>query len=90
MRLLPQGIGLASVDATTPQLGIALEAEYRGQGYGKSLLTAALQAGWAHGYERVSLTVHPQNPAVELYEACGFSMRGLRGTYYLMIAERAG
>jgi GNAT superfamily N-acetyltransferase len=89
MRLLPEGIGLASVDATTPQLGIALDAPYRGKGYGKSLLRAALQAAWAHGYQRVSLTVHPQNPAVELYEACGFSRRGLRGAYYLMIAQYA-
>ena len=87
MRLLPEGTGLASVDATTPQLGIALDAEYRGRGYGKSLLMAALQAAWAHDYRRVSLTVHPQNPAVKLYEACGFSRRGLRGSYYLMIAQ---
>ena len=87
MRLLPEGIGLASVDASTPQLGIALDAAYRGKGHGKALLSAALQAAWAHGYQRVSLTVHPQNPAVELYEACGFSRRGLRGNYYLMIAE---
>jgi GNAT superfamily N-acetyltransferase len=89
MRLLPEGIGLASIDATTPQLGIALDAAYRGKGYGKSLLRAALQAAWAYGYRRVSLTVHPQNPAVGLYEACGFSRRGLRGADYLMIAEHA-
>jgi GNAT superfamily N-acetyltransferase len=87
LRLLPEGIGLASVDATTPQLGIALEAGYRGRGYGKALLSATLQAAWAHGYQQVSLTVHPQNPAVRLYEACGFSRRGLRGSYYLMLAE---
>jgi GNAT superfamily N-acetyltransferase len=87
MRLLPEGIGLASLDAVTPQLGIALDATYRGKGYGKALLSAALQAAWAHGYQRVSLTVHPQNPAVQLYEGCGFSRHGLRGSYYLMIVE---
>jgi ribosomal protein S18 acetylase RimI-like enzyme len=88
MRLLPEGVGMGSIDAVTPQLGIALEAEYRGKGYGKALMQAALQAAWKHGYPRVSLTVHPENPAIALYEACGFRKTALRSTYHLMVAER--
>jgi ribosomal protein S18 acetylase RimI-like enzyme len=68
LRLLPPGIGLASVDERTPQLGIAVLPEFQGKGFGRELLTAALRAAKNHGYRQVSLTVHPQNPAVDLYE----------------------
>jgi RimJ/RimL family protein N-acetyltransferase len=33
------------------------------------------------------LTVHPQNPAIALYERCGFVKEGLRNTYHLMVAR---
>jgi ribosomal protein S18 acetylase RimI-like enzyme len=87
MRLLPEGVGLASVDASTPQLGIALEPDFQRRGLGEKLMRAALAAARAHGYEQVSLTVHPQNPAIRLYERCGFVKRDLRNTYHLMVAE---
>jgi ribosomal protein S18 acetylase RimI-like enzyme len=86
MRLLPEGIGLASIDARTPQLGIALEPPFQRQGLGEPLMRAALAAAKAHGYEQVSLTVHPQNPAIRLYERCGFVQRALRNSYHLMVA----
>jgi ribosomal protein S18 acetylase RimI-like enzyme len=84
MRLLPEGVGLASVDARTPQLGIALLPQFQHRGFGFPLMQAALAAARAHGYEQVSLTVHPENPAIALYERCGFGKRGVRGTYHLM------
>lgn len=87
MRLLPEGIGLASIDAHTPQLGIALEPPYQRRGYGEALMRAALAAARAHGYKQVSLTVHPQNAAIRLYERCGFVKRDLRNTYHLMVAR---
>jgi RimJ/RimL family protein N-acetyltransferase len=87
LRLVQGGAGLAYVDAHTPQLGIALEPSYQRKGYGKALMRATLQAGWEHGYRQVSLTVHPENPAIALYEACGFVKEGLRNTYHLMVAR---
>jgi ribosomal protein S18 acetylase RimI-like enzyme len=87
MRLLPVGVGLASVDEETPQLGIALLPEFQHQGYGRPLMQAALEAARDAGYKRVSLTVHPQNPAIRLYDSCGFRKTELRNTYHLMIAE---
>jgi len=89
MRLLPEGIGLASIDARTPQLGIALEPEFQRRGFGEQLMRAALGAAKTHGYEQVSLTVHPENPAIRLYERCGFVKRGERNTYLLMVAAIA-
>jgi ribosomal protein S18 acetylase RimI-like enzyme len=87
MRLLPEGVGLAYVDERTPQLGIALEPEYQHKGYGEPLMRAALAAAREAGCEQVSLTVHPQNPAIKLYERCGFEKVALRNTYHLMIAK---
>jgi len=87
MRLIRGGAGMGYVDDQTPQLGIALEPGYRGQGFGRRLMLAALEAARAHGYAQVSLTVHPQNPAIALYERCGFRRIGLRNTYHLMVAE---
>ena len=92
MRLIRGGAGLGYVDDDTPQLGIALMPEYRGRGFGRRLMLAALDAARAHGYRQVSLTVHPQNPAIALYESCGFEKRALRNTYHLMVVDlfRAG
>ena len=89
MRVMPPGIGLAYVDADTPQLGIALLAPYRHQGHGRRLMQAALAAAREAGRAQVALTVHPQNPAIALYESCGFEKVGLRNTYHLMVARLA-
>ena len=87
MRVLPVGIGLAYVDATTPQLGIALEPGYQRKGHGGPLMMAALDAARQAGHRRVSLTVHPRNPAVAMYERCGFRKIELRNDYHLMVAD---
>ena len=89
MRLLPIGIGLASIDAATPQLGIALLPQYQHKGYGRPLMEAALKAAKQAGYSRVSLSVHPQNPAQHLYESCGFRKLEVRNSYHVMVARVA-
>ena len=89
MRLVPHGRGLGYVDAHTPQLGIALFPQFQHRGHGEPLMRAALAAAGAAGYRRVSLTVHPQNPAIRLYERCGFVKAGVRNSYHLMIAALA-
>jgi GNAT superfamily N-acetyltransferase len=91
LRVLPEGVGLASVDATTPQLGIGLWPSFQRQGIGKPLMQATLAAAWRAGHAQVALTVHPENPARRMYAACGFEEAGLRGnSYHLMVARRPG
>ncbi|HET7773193.1 MAG TPA: GNAT family N-acetyltransferase [Burkholderiaceae bacterium] len=90
MRQVPNQQGLGYIDDETPQLGIALEPPFQRRGFGKPLMHAALAAAWARGYRQVALTVHPQNPARFMYEACGFKAVGLRNTYHLMVVQRAG
>ena len=43
MRLLPMGVGLGSIDAQTPQLGIALLPAYQHQGHGRALMRHHLE-----------------------------------------------
>lgn len=86
IRLLPMGVGLASIDASTPQLGIALEPQFQRKGYGRPLMLKALTAAREAGFAKVSLTVHPANPAQHMYERCGFRKLGLRNGYHLMVA----
>ena len=50
------------------------------------LMMAALNAARDHGYRQVSLTVHPQNPAIRMYQRCGFEKRDVRNGYHLMVA----
>jgi len=85
MRLLAPGVGSASVDEHTPQLGIALQPEHQNRGHGSKLMRAALGAAVSAGYRQVSLTVHPQNPAITLYHQSGFKKLGLRSDYHLMV-----
>lgn len=89
MRLLPLGVGLASVDSGTPQLGIALLPQFQRRGLGKQLMQAALEAARQVGYKQVSLTVHPQNPAILMYKRCGFVKREVRKSFHLMVATVA-
>ncbi len=86
MRTLSDGQGLAFVDERTPQLGIAVFPPFQGQGCGSALMVAALDAARAAGYRQIALTVHPENPAIAMYERCGFRKAGMRRTYHLMIA----
>ncbi len=88
MRLVPDGKGLAHVDDATPQLGIAVMPGHQRKGYGELLLRAALAAAKAKGVAQVALTVHVENPAVKLYERCGFrQVRFPVPTYRLMVAR---
>ncbi|MEP6755859.1 MAG: GNAT family N-acetyltransferase [Chthonomonadales bacterium] len=87
MRLLLSGVGMSYLDDETPQLGIALLVEHKRKGYGTQLMLAALNAAREQGVAQVSLTTHPENPAVRMYEKCGFEKIEIRNTYYLMVAK---
>ncbi len=87
MRLVPNQQGLGFVDDQTPQLGIALFPRFQGQGYGHQLMLAALDGARVAGFARVSLTVHPENPAIAMYERCGFQKSAARNSYHLMVAK---
>jgi len=66
-----QDHGYGFIDALTPELSVAVRPESRGAGIGTELLRWLLQRA-DESYERVSLSVSGQNPAVRLYRRLGF------------------
>ena len=75
--------GFAYINDETPELGIALLPEYRGQGIGTALLEHLLEAA-KNIYPAISLSVSPNNPAIRLYERLGFKTVDVRNEYPVM------
>lgn len=73
------------IDNDTPSLAISLLPEYRGQGIGTRLLNALLLLLRKNGYQRASLSVQKENPALHLYQRAGFRIVSVKGTEYLML-----
>ncbi|HEX8141289.1 MAG TPA: GNAT family N-acetyltransferase [Pyrinomonadaceae bacterium] len=75
--------GFGYVDDKTPELGMAVLAEYRGQGIGTRLLSRLVEsAGDFH--EHISLSVARGNPALHLYQRLGFEIVGEHGNSITM------
>ncbi len=70
----PDEPGYGFVDERTPELAIAVVPSKRGHGIGEQLLAALIEKARAGGYEALSLSVEPGNPARKLYERNGFEV----------------
>ncbi|MGH3666406.1 MAG: GNAT family N-acetyltransferase [Egibacteraceae bacterium] len=79
--------GYGFVDPQTPELTIAVLAALRGKGVGRALLAASLLQARLDGFEAVSLSVEPDNPALALYQSAGFRMVEAVGTAWIMLAR---
>lgn len=64
--------GHGFVDATTPELAVAVWDGRRGQGIGSRLVEALEELARGEGYERLSLSVDTDNPARRLYVRLGY------------------
>ena len=73
------------VDATTPEVAMAVRTDYRRQGLGRRLLDALIQTARADGYPALSLSVSPRNSARQLYESTGFRKVGESGTSWTLL-----
>lgn len=74
IRLLErENAGYGFIDDDTPELGMAIMSQHRGQGIGKILLLEMISFARSIGYTALSLSVDPQNnTALQLYEKRGF------------------
>jgi ribosomal protein S18 acetylase RimI-like enzyme len=79
--------GYGFVDRNTPELTIAVVPSRRGKGLGVQLLESLLEQARSEGYQQISLSVEPDNPALRLYEQHGFARVGERGGALVMKAE---
>jgi ribosomal protein S18 acetylase RimI-like enzyme len=78
--------GYGFVDEATPELTVGVVVGERGRGVGTALLGALLDEARRAGFEAISLSVEPDNPAVGLYERAGFTRVGGAGAW-TMVAE---
>ncbi len=81
--------GYGFVDERTPELAIAVVPSKRGHGIGEELLVALVERARATGYEALSLSVEPGNPARKLYERHGFEVVGQGSEAWTMRASVA-
>ncbi|KHE69386.1 GNAT family N-acetyltransferase [Halobacillus sp. BBL2006] len=73
------------INEHTPVLScMAVSPEYRGDGIGTLLLSKMMEKVRSEGYESISLSVDPGNPARRLYERYGFEKVGINGTSWDM------
>ncbi len=76
--------GYGFIDDSTLEMSIAIEPEFRGRGIGSGLIRALLHKSQQAGFQSVSLSVSAQNPALHLYERCGFQRLSLTDGSWLM------
>ena len=72
--------GYGFVAAEVPKLSIGVSLDALGRGVGTALLAELLARAEAAGHRSISLSVETDNPAVRLYERCGFVCVGYVGT----------
>ena len=89
LRLLPVGVGLASVDEETPQLGIALEPEFQRKGYGQPLMLETLEAADELATSRSHSPYILRILRSICMKRCGFRKVERRNNYHLMVASVA-
>jgi RimJ/RimL family protein N-acetyltransferase len=69
--------------AHVADLGLMVAASHRRQGIGRALLAAAETWARGAGVKKLELHVFPHNePAIALYESCGYTREGFRREHY--------
>ncbi|MGF1518719.1 MAG: GNAT family N-acetyltransferase [Nodosilinea sp.] len=75
------------VNAATPEVGIGVQADYRGCGVGRALLRHLITEARQSGVLALSLSVDPENVARRLYESERFVKVGESGTSWTMVCQ---
>ena len=77
--------GYGFVDNQTPELSMAINPNFRGQGLGTLLLEKMFLKLQESGYQRVSLSVDKRNFAYQLYQKLGFQEHQTDGNTMVMV-----
>lgn len=79
--------GYGFIDATIPELTIAVAEAARGNGVGRLLINALFERARAMGQDRLSLSVEKENLAASWYLQLGFRVEGSHGDAWTMSIE---
>ncbi|WP_430787330.1 N-acetyltransferase family protein [Virgibacillus flavescens] len=80
--------GYGYVDWNTPELGLAVTEDARGQGVATKLMEGIMDQAVVDRYTSISLSVDPTNiSAVKLYQKLGFKKCSVSGTSWTMKVE---
>jgi [ribosomal protein S18]-alanine N-acetyltransferase len=77
------------VDASTPEVSIALRPKYREQGIGSELITRLIKLADEKGFRSTSLSVDKRSRAVSFYQRLGFLIIDDLDTAYTMIKSNS-
>ena len=77
--------GYGFVDNETPELSMAINSDFRNQGFGNQLLEKMLVKLQELGYKNVSLSVDKRNFAYQLYLKFGFQDYQINGNTVVMV-----
>ncbi len=86
----PAEAGYGFVNPRTPEMSLAVAAQWRRRGIGGALVAASLELADELGHESLSLSVEADNPARRLYEKAGFVKVGAVSGSWTMVADVRG
>jgi len=75
------------VASDVPELGIGVVTGFRRRGIGRKLLQTLLAQAHQAGFDRVSLSVERDNPALRLYQSLGFEQVSTVDNAYTMVVQ---
>jgi ribosomal protein S18 acetylase RimI-like enzyme len=79
--------GYGFVDIETPELSMAINTDFRNQGFGRQLLEKMFFKLQDSGYKQVSLSVDKRNFAYQLYQKMGFQEHQIEGNTVVMVKD---
>jgi len=79
--------GYGYVAADVPEITLGVSPAHRRQGVARGVLSELIAQARAASYQRLSLSVDPDNPARKLYESLGFVKVGVVGTSDTMVLD---
>ena len=79
--------GYDFLDNETPELSMAINPEFRNQGFGTQLLEKMFEKLQKSGYKKVSLSVDKRNFAYQLYQKFGFQEHQIERNTVVMVKD---
>lgn len=76
-----------SLGAGIPSLCISVVPEHRNQGIGTAMIGRILETLQKEGFDKASLSVQKENPAIKLYQRAGFTLVREKEEEWIMVYD---